>query len=332
MAKTPITIRHMCYNIFMNIPITQSADWQHFQESLGEKCFLVHEPDYHYLAILKSTPVGNYLYLPYGPIADGKKSFEKALKSLLSLGREKNAIFIRVEPMDASSAKYLPHTAKKSKDLNPAHSLIIDLDRTREEILADVPRRTRGYFNTYAKKGITIEVSKSPSDIHHLVELQKTLARDKGIGVFSEEYLKTQLEQPFASLYLVKYNPTYADEHPDPSAAKVIAAVLVFDDATTRYYIQAAQDKAYTKLAAPSIVVCQMLVDAHDKGLKYFDFWGIAPEDAPDSHPWKGFTKFKMSFGGTPVEYAGTYDIVLRPARYHLYQLTRHINRLLRRI
>ena len=316
----------------MNIPIIQSVDWQHFQEALGEKCFLVHEPDYHYLAILKTTPVGNYLYLPYGPAADSKKSFDKALKSLEALGREQSAIFIRIEPQWSEAAKYLPPSAKKSKDLNPAHSLIISLDRTREEILADVPRRTRGYFNTYAKKGITIEVSKSPADIHHLVELQKSLAKSKGIGVFSEDYLKTQLSQPFANLYLVKYNPTHADEHPDPSATKVIAAVLVFDDATTRYYIQAAQDKAYTKLAAPSIVVCQMLVDAQEQGLKYFDFWGIAPEGAPASHPWAGFTKFKQSFGGSPVEYAGTYDIVLRPAKYHLYQLTRRLNRLLRRI
>lgn len=316
----------------MNIPITQSVDWQHFQEALGEKCFLVHEPDYHYLAILKTTPVGNYLYLPYGPAADSKKSFDKALKSLEALGREQSAIFIRIEPQWVGAAKCLPPSAKKSKDLNPAHSLIISLDRTREEILADVPRRTRGYFNTYAKKGITIEVSKTPADIHHLVELQKSLAKSKGIGVFSEDYLKTQLSQPFASLYLVKYNPTHADEHPDPSATKVIAAVLVFDDATTRYYIQAAQDKAYTKLAAPSIVVCQMLVDAQEQGLKHFDFWGIAPEGAPASHPWAGFTKFKQSFGGSPVEYAGTYDIVLRPAKYHLYQLTRRLNRLLRRI
>lgn len=316
----------------MNIPITQSTDWQHFQESLGEKCFLAHESDYHYLAILKHTPVGNYLYLPYGPVADGKKAFQKALKSLEGLGREQNAIFIRVEPMDPQAVQYLPPTAKKSKDLNPAHSLIIDIDRTREEILADVPRRTRGYFNTYTKKGITVEVSKDPSDIHYLVELQKSLAKTKGIGVFSEGYLKKQLQQPFSSLYLVKYNPTYADEHPDPKATRVIAAVLVFDDATTRYYIQAAQDKAYTKLAAPSIVVCQMLLDAHDQGLKHFDFWGIAPEDAPDSHPWKGFTKFKMSFGGTPIEYAGTYDIILHPTKYHLYQLTRRVNRLLRHI
>ncbi len=316
----------------MKTPITQSESWQKFQETLGEKSFLVKEDGFEYLAILKTTPVGNYLYLPYGPAADEKKSFQKALKSLEKLAKENNAIFTRIEPQSHDFVKTLPKNAKKSKDLNPAHTLIIDLDRTREEILADVPRRTRGYFNTYAKKGLKVEESKSLDDIKYLVELQKTLAKNKGIGVFSEDYLKKQLSQPFASLYLVKYNPTFEAEKIDKKAEKVIAAVLIFDDDDTRYYIQAAQDKEYTKLAAPSIVVCQMLIDAKEKGLKKFDFWGIAPEDAPDSHPWKGFTKFKMSFGGTPVEYAGTYDIIYNSAKYHLYQFTRKINRLIRKI
>jgi lipid II:glycine glycyltransferase (peptidoglycan interpeptide bridge formation enzyme) len=316
----------------MKIPITQSKKWQEFQEALNEKSFLVEEDGFEYLAILKTTPVGNYLYLPYGPVAEDKRSFKKALSSLEKLAAENNAIFTRVEPQRHEFVSSMPSTAKKSKDLNPAHTLIIDLTRTREEILADVPRRTRGYFNTYTKKGLKVVETKEPNDIKHLVELQKTLAKDKGIGVFSEDYLKKQLEQPFASLYLVKYNPTFEEEHPDEKKEIVIAAVLVFDDEDTRYYIQAAQDKVYTKLAAPSIVVCQMLMDAKEKGLKFFDFWGIAPEDAPDSHPWKGFTKFKQSFGGTPVEYAGTYDIIYNKSKYRLYQLTRKINRLIRKV
>lgn len=315
----------------MQIPITQSKEWQKLQEDLKEISFFEKTSDYQYLAILKSTPVGNYLYLPYGPVAKNQQSFKKSLKALENLAKEQNAIFIRIEPQNPDFTKFLPKTAKKSKDLNPAHTLIIDAARSREEILADVPRRTRGYFNTYPKKGLKIEVSHNPADITHLVELQKTLAKDKGIGVFSEDYLKKQLSQPFVSLYLVKYNPTFADEHPDAKAEKVIAAVLIFDDATTRYYIQAAQDKAYTKLAAPSIVVCQMLIDAHEQGIKHFDFWGIAPDDAPDNHPWKGFTKFKQSFGGRPITYAGTYDIILNPVKYRLYQIFRKINRFIRK-
>lgn len=324
--------------INMKIPITQTKKWQDFQTALGEQTFSEKTPDYEYLAIRKQTPVGNYLYLPYGPVAKDKTSFKKAIKSLKTLAKSNNAFFIRIEPQNPDFIKKLPEKLKKTKDQNPSHTLIIDLKSSREEILAKVPRRTRGYFNTYPKKGLKIEVSKNSDDIKHLVKLQKILAKDKKIGVFSEDYLKTQLAQPFSSLYLVKYDTNFSPENsensdnPKPPKEKVIAAVLIFDDKDTRYYIQAAQDKTYTKLAAPSIVVCKMLLDAKEKGLKYFDFWGIAPENAPENHPWKGFTNFKKSFGGEPVEYAGTYDLILSPARYKLYELTRKINRFLRRV
>ena len=60
-------------------------------------------------------------------------------------------------------------------------------------------------------------------------------------------------------------------------------------------------------------------------------FWGIAPENAPEDHPWAGFTGFKKTFDGTEQDHAGTYDIVTKPFKYTLYQIFRRINRLARR-
>ena len=117
----------------MNIPITQSREWQKLQDDLGEKSFFEKTPDFQYLAILKNTPVGKYLYLPYGPITDSKASFNKALKSLQTLAREQNASFIRIEPQDPDATKYLPKNAVKSKDLNPKETWLLDLPKNTEE-------------------------------------------------------------------------------------------------------------------------------------------------------------------------------------------------------
>ena len=95
----------------MNIPITQSKEWAKLQDDLGETSFFETGKGYQFLAILKKTPVGNYLYCPYGPVAKDQKSFRDAIKALQDLGREQSAIFIRVEPFRASEAEYLPHTA-----------------------------------------------------------------------------------------------------------------------------------------------------------------------------------------------------------------------------
>ena len=73
-----------------------------------------------------------------------------------------------------------------------------------------------------------------------------------------------------------------------------------------------------------------MLRYAHQTGHKFFDFYGIAPEDAPKTNPWYGFTQFKKSFGGQPTEFPGTWELPLRPIAYNLYYLYQKIYQTIR--
>ena len=303
----------------MDIPITQSRAWQKLQDDLGEKSFLKTGEDFHYLAILKHTPAGNYLYCPYGPCCDNQNGFRKALDSLKNLAREQNAIFIRIEPRDPKFPDYAPKNATKSKDLNPKETWLLDLTGTDEELKQKLPSRLIRYHKAAAKKEITIKTSHNPDDMHYLLDLQRALAKEKGISTFSEHYLKTELEQPFATLYLIEYE------------GRIIAAGLVFDDATTRYNLQGAQSDEGRKLHATGILTIQLILDAKAKGLKTFNFWGIAPEGAPDTHPWAGFTNFKKTFAGYEKTYAGDYDIILSPAKYKAYNLFRKLNKAMRK-
>lgn len=318
----------------MNIPITQSEAWHRLQQDLGETSFFEKTENYQYLAILTKRPGGNYLYLPYGPVATTEKGFRKALAALQNLARQQSAVFIRVEPISPYMAKYLPSTAKKTKDISPADTWVLDLTPDKATILTNFSQGTRTRYNTYAKKGLSVESTKDPAEIRHLVALQNKLFKQKNLSTFSEEYLKAELSQPFATLYLVKYHhPADKDrEEHEPADGQVLAASLFFDYDGTRYYMQSAADTEYKKLPATVALLTTAIFDAKEQGIKYFDFWGIAPEDAPDDHPWKGFTKFKQSFGGHPVAYAGTYDIVTSPAKYRLYQATRQLNRHLRKL
>ena len=196
----------------MDIPITQSKEWRKLQDDLGETSYIESGQDFHYLAILKKTPAGNYLYCPYGPVADSRKGFTGAIKALQSLAREQSATFIRIEPIEASAAKYLPQVAKshgmklvKTKDLNPKETWLLDLTGTDDDLKSKLPSRLLRYYKSAPGKGIAIETSHDPADIHYLLDLQRALAKEKGISTFSEHYLQTELKQPFATLYLVKY-------------------------------------------------------------------------------------------------------------------------------
>ena len=314
----------------MEIPITQNKEWQILQNDLKEESFFVKEKNYQYLAILKSTPVGNYLYLPYGPVYQDSSSFKHAYKSLKQLAERSNALFIRIEPLDENFTKYAPKNAIKSQDLNPKETWILDLKE--KDITPKLPSRLLRYYKSAEKKGITIETSKDSKDIYYLLDLQKALAEKKGISTFSEKYLVTELAQPFATLYLVRYNNPEEDKQEKEPTKNIIAAGLVFDDKTTRYNLQGAQNDLGRKLHATGILTIKLILDAKEKGLKSFDFWGIAPENAPKNHPWAGFTNFKKTFDGYERDYAGTYDLVLKPFKYKLYQVTRKLNRIFKKI
>lgn len=111
-----------------------------------------------------------------------------------------------------------------------------------------------------------------------------------------------------------------------PTPQDILAAGLVFDDGTTRYNLQGAQSDAGRKLHATGILTIQLVKDAAKKHLSAFDFWGIAPDGAPQDHPWAGFTEFKKTFAGTEVKYQGTHDIILSPTRYKLYRFLRRLH------
>ena len=304
----------------MQIPLQQTKKWQKFLEETGETVFFEENSDFTFLAELKSTPLGSYLYIPYGPYASQKNGLKGAYQALKALAAEKNVIFIRIEPQAPENAKFLADSkAKKSQDLNPAETWVLDLTPEKDAILAAMKQNTRNLCRNYDKKGISVVETKNPKLIKELVRMQSVLARNKKIGTFSEKYLRTELEQDFATYYLAYYEK------------KVIAASLFFDHGDTRYYMQSASDPKYKKLPATIAILASAIFDAKAKGLKKFDFWGIAPEGAPKNHPWYGFTRFKQSFGGEPISYCGTWDIVLNKTKYHAYQLLRKANRIKRK-
>ena len=324
----------------MKTPITQSREWQKLQSDLKVTSFYEKTDDFEYLAIQKSTPVGNYLFLPYGPVAKDSTAFQKVLDSLEKLAQKTHAIFIRLEPTDPDFAKFLPKAAQKVKDVDPKDTWVLDLTPEKSELISHFAQGTRTRYHNYAKKGLVVETTKDATEIEHLVALQRKLFEKKHLTAYDADYLKRELEQPFATLYLVKYHQdrdetrsqdpknqqsstSEAGNYPDDG--QILAASLFFDYDDTRYYMQSAADQDYKRLPATVALLTAAIMDAKDHGLKRFDFWGIAPGGADHTHPWYGFTEFKKSFGGAEVHYAGTYDLPISALKYRIYRFLKNL-------
>lgn len=303
----------------------QSPAWADFQRSLGRQVFTDSGEGWHYLAILERGRGNTRLYCPYGPVAGDQKSFDSAVESLKNLAKEQRITFIRIEPTNTDLLPHLEQTGWKKMDyqsLNPEHTSIIDLSREKDDIISSMSQPVRNIYRNYHKKGLEVRNSHDPADIKTFLDLIHKVAERTGMRPHSDTYFQKQA----ASLLPDGHATLWVAEHSDSP----IAAALTYDDESTRYYAHAAADLSpeLRKLNAATAIVAEAIIDAKEKGLRQFDLYGIAPDDSPADHPWKGFTRFKRSFGGDDISHCGTWDLPINNLVYSLYKAQQKIRKL----
>ncbi len=300
----------------MNKHFLQSKPWQQFQESLGRKTFHVKNDHWEYLAILEHGTGNSRLYLPYGPTAKDQTALEGALDSLKQLGKEQGVSFLRIEPTNPKFVDYLSKNGWKKvtyQSLNPEHTHLVDLSLSHDDLLASFVSNNRNLYRNYHKKGIKLNQSNDPKDISIFLDLIKKVASRTGMQPHSDEYFTKQAE----ALFPVKAGWLYyatIDSQP-------IAACIVYDSDTTRYFAHFGADDEFRKFSAGNVLVAHIIFEAQKKGLKTIDLYGVAPKDSSPTHPWFGFSKFKRSFGGRDADFAGSWELPIKPVGYWLYRL-----------
>lgn len=299
--------------------ILQSDIWAQFQASNGHKVFTNTGKGWRYMATLEGGKTGRYLYCPYGPVAETPEAFDVAMADLERVAREHKCLFVRVEPIEEGIFDGREHSAflkarglkLSPRQVQPAHTQIIDLAASEDEILKDMKSTNRNLHRNIHKKGVTFETSQNPADLDILLKFLDETAGRTGFNRQRDEYLRqvarVLMPEDAATLYIAKL-----EDQP-------IGAAFVYDSDTTRTYAHAATSFEHRKLSAGIPLVTNLIVDAKAKGLTQVDLFGIAPNDDP-THEWAGFTKFKKSFGGKSVEFAGTWDKPVNKAGYAAYK------------
>lgn len=325
--------------------LLQSHAWERYSELEGHPTYWLESSDYQLLAVQHHTPLGDYLYCPYGPVLDETNplpALKHALAALNSLAKAHHAFFVRIEPTYAFPASEMANLGLiKSHDLDPAHTWVIDLTQPTDDILRPMDKNKTRLWRHHTEKGFTLRSTTDPEQITILTSLLSNVSQRNHFTPQDTNHLKHQLEAGFATLYVAETLPgaipditptsdsaiTAAPSAAAPSSPIPVAAALVYDYDGTRYYAHAAADDAYRKLMPGAILLVQMILDAKAQGAHTFDFWGITTSDDPH-HPWYGFTKFKKSFGGHQVDHSGTWDLPINKFRYRLYLFLRRLNRL----
>lgn len=307
----------------------QSHEWAAFHKALGHVVFEREGKGWSYVAILeraRSLPgVPNVrLYAPYGPSYTTAASLQAALDDMKAQAAEHGCTYLRIEPVARGAKSHLdsiPGLIHQSRPSQPALTLLIDLARDFDDVLADCSKTNRYLWRKIEKLGLSFESTHDPDRIDLFDDMMHATSLRTGAILHTGGYLRTLLEtlgpDNVAGVY-------YAIHEGDP-----VAGVFFIDDfvAKTRYYMYAASFDSARQLNAMAPMVLSLIDDAQRCGMTTYDFFGVSPaEDTTNKHA--GFSQFKRSFGGYARAYEGTYELPIKTVQYAMLQRVRQAQRL----
>jgi lipid II:glycine glycyltransferase (peptidoglycan interpeptide bridge formation enzyme) len=289
----------------------QSDQWAKFQNSIGRKTLKI---DGIYV-IKYNLPFGkSYLY---SPRCVGNFISENFINKIKEIAEKENAIFLKVEPSYAGASEgefeilLKNFKFKKSNNVQPLQTIILDITKSEEELLDQMHSKTRYNINLAQKKEIRIKKQDTRNNDQNYFEefwklIEKTSKRD-GFTAYPKAYYEKMLEIPGVELFTAG-----ADD-------KIVAANIVLFYNGQAIYLHGASDYEHRNLMAPYLLQWEQIKEAKRRNCTEYDFWGI------NEAKWPGVTRFKRGFGGQEITYPGAYDLIFKPFWYRIYKIAKRI-------
>ncbi len=277
---------------FSNHPL-QSRQWGEFRKAWGNEVF----PTKYGLITLHKIP-----FTPYklGMFIKGPKPTQEMLSFLKKLAKEKNLIFIKLEPNVQKNSKTISLLKKNGcvpgKTLFTPTTFWIDLTKSEDELLKSFSSKTRYNIRLAQKHGVKVVEDNSPKAFEKYIDLTRETITRQGFYAHTEKYHRLMwkyLKGSLAHLLTATYK------------GKIITTWIVFAYKDFLYYPYGASSDEYKTVMANNLMMWESIRFGKNLGLRTFDLWG--------REEGKGFTRFKEGYNPTVIEFLGTWDLVTSP-------------------
>ena len=162
----------------------QSKAWAKMNELVGHKVVTAKFGKHTNYLIVKSARRGRYLEIPGGPILNwsDQKEVEAAFAKIREIAKTEKCVFVRLRPQLLKTDKNLAilesvGAIKAPMHLHAEHTVIIDLAKSEEDLLADMRRQTRYEVRRADKLGIKVESDNSEELFREFHSVQVETAR-----------------------------------------------------------------------------------------------------------------------------------------------------------
>ena len=292
----------------------QSPEYGKMNEILGSK---VITEDFggkgRALMIVRDAKRGRYLEIPCGPLTNwqNKTVIEETFKKIVEIAKREKCVFVRVRPQLVNNQENLQILAglglkKAPMHLAAEHTVMIDLTKSEDELLANMRRQTRYEVRRATKQGIIVDKNNDEAIFKEFRKVQAETAKRQG---FIPPNLKTLIAEKEAfGENIAIYVARTTDGEP-------IAYGMIIKNGKEGDYYEAASTPLNRKMPGAYALLWQVMKSLKSEGYERFNLWGIAPAGQPN-HRYAGVTTFKTGFGGEVVEYVPAHDLVINKIGY----------------
>ena len=259
----------------------------------------------------------NYLYCPRPEF--GAMQMTDFFATCADIAQTEKSIFLKIDARERISTEHINTRIGKGTPLQPQETVILDLSKSEDELLAAMHEKTRYNIRLAERKDIDVVnvIHRSAKDDFAIFwKLLSETAVRQGFHLHEKkhyEYLSGMRTNEMSNEFFFAH---LRDDH-----EKVLATALInihHDPRTglsSATYLHGASSRDHKELMAPYLLHWRIIQAAKRRNINYYDFWGI------DEKKWPGITRFKTGFGGSRVEYPPSVHIVYRPGWYAIYKL-----------
>lgn len=292
----------------------QSPSYQKMSEKLGFKTIV---EDFggkgHALMIVRDAKRGRYLEIPCGPLINwkDKRLVKKVIERIREVAIEEKCVFVRIRPQLRATSENLALMKDLGLKQSPMHlaaehTVIMDLTKSEDEILAGMRRQTRYEVRRAEKLGIKVTSDNTEEIFKDFHKTQAETARRQNFIPPDMPTLEAERE---AFSDNIKIYTAKAED------GAVIAYGLIIKDGREGDYYEAASTELNRKMPGAYALLWQAMKDLKKEGYQRFNLWGIAPKNQPN-HRYAGVTTFKTGFGGEIVEFVPAHDLIISHVKY----------------
>jgi lipid II:glycine glycyltransferase (peptidoglycan interpeptide bridge formation enzyme) len=302
--------------------ILQTRAWGEFKRSWGWRpTYWIAQAGGRDVAVLfLRRPVpgfGDVWYAPKGPGITDPSALIEVLSDRESM---KAAFLVKVEPeiedTRATARDWRDAGLRKARnDVQMSRAtIIVDLDREEDELLASFKSKTRYNIRLAARRGVEVApVEMTDANIATMYSLMAATGERAGFFLRSERYFRGYWELQAASGQAQLFFASWQGQ--------VLAGLFATFLGSHGWYKDGGSIKDHSELMAPHLLQWEVMRWLRQRGVRSYDLVAVPPAaELNDRHPLFGLYRFKSGFSEHITEFMGTWDLPLRPRAYQMWE------------